>query len=111
MNPPYGKVRLESNKGHNLSREVKDHERNEMKNLSQFFRDSGQYPLSSNGLLNYYKLMVERAIGLSRKGGIVGFIVPNTLLCDWSTSKIRRSLFDEMDTACNNRDTREIHLF
>jgi Alw26I/Eco31I/Esp3I family type II restriction m6 adenine DNA methyltransferase len=98
MNPPYGKVRLESNKGHNLSREVNDHDRNEMKNLSRFFRDSGQYPLSSNGLLNYYKLMVERATRLIKNGGTVGFIVPNTLLCDWSTSKLRRALFDKMDT-------------
>jgi DNA-cytosine methyltransferase len=98
MNPPYGKVRLESNKGHNKNNHIDEKDRNIMRNLVKLFRDSGEYSLAAYGVLNYYKLMMERAFHLLREKGSFGVIVPNTLLCDKSTSELRKYLFDRMET-------------
>jgi len=98
MNPPYGKVRLESHKGHNKNNEIGKEEREAMKTLATYFRECGMYSLSTYGVLNFYKLMIERALAIMRRGGSVGFIVPSTLLCDRSTAKIRKRLFNGMST-------------
>jgi len=98
MNPPYGKVRLESNKGHNRGKQITDEQKHELKQLSHFFRKSGHYKLSINGVQNFYKLMIERALNLLAKNAAIGFIVPNTLLCDKSTTLLRKYLLDKMKT-------------
>jgi Alw26I/Eco31I/Esp3I family type II restriction m6 adenine DNA methyltransferase len=100
INPPYGKVRLESFKGQNKNRIVTESERDKVILLSHFFRTSGFYSDSIYGVLNYYKLMVERAYKLLRKKGSLGFIVPNTLLNDLSTVKLRKHMFNNMSTRC-----------
>lgn len=98
INPPYGKVRLESFKGHNKNKEITKAEREKIKLLSQFYRKIGFYKDSIYGVLNFYKIMVERAYNLLRKDGSIGFIVPNTLLNDLSTVKMRKHLFNKMQT-------------
>lgn len=97
-NPPYGKVRFESYKGPYRNKRVQLKERERIKKLAEYFRKSKLYSTSLFGVLNYYKLMIERAQQLLRQEGNLGFIAPNTLLCDLSTTKIRKQLFNEMET-------------
>lgn len=98
MNPPYGKVRIESNKGIYKQKIAIGKEKEPLKVFSDFIRNSKQFPLSSCGVLNYYKLMIERAIQILRTDGVLGCIIPNTILCDLSTINLRKFLCDNMNT-------------
>lgn len=94
MNPPYGKLRIESNKGHNKYNNTDAVDKQKMNSLSVYFRKSKNYKYSTYGVLNIYKLMIERSLDLVRKGGTIGFIVPNTLLCDISCNYLRKYIFE-----------------
>lgn len=48
-----------------------------------------------HGKLNTYRLMMERGLDLLKNGGVLGFIVPATLLADSTAEKLRRMLMDE----------------
>ncbi len=47
------------------------------------------------GKLNTYRLMTERGLELLSPGGVLGFIVPATLLADSTAEKLRRMILDE----------------
>lgn len=50
-----------------------------------------------SGKINTYRLMLERALTVLRDGGVLGFIVPATLLADSSAASLRRLILDESD--------------
>jgi Alw26I/Eco31I/Esp3I family type II restriction m6 adenine DNA methyltransferase len=101
MNPPYDILKLNRSEyvypRQNLSeREAAIQEFEELKqrerNLVAFFRESGQYELSIDNVLNLYRLMIERTIRITSSGARIGFIVPSTLLCDSSSRKLRQMI-------------------
>jgi adenine-specific DNA-methyltransferase len=47
------------------------------------------------GKINTYRLMLERGLALLRKGGVLGFVVPATLLADSTADKLRRMILHE----------------
>lgn len=47
------------------------------------------------GKINTYRLMLERGLKLLRNGGILGFVVPATLLADSTADKLRRTILNE----------------
>lgn len=47
-----------------------------------------------HGKINLYRLMLERGLELLREGGVLGFIVPVTLLADTTAKKLRKLIFD-----------------
>jgi adenine-specific DNA-methyltransferase len=47
------------------------------------------------GKINTYRLMIERGLTLLKKGGVLGFVVPATLLADSTAHKLRRMILDE----------------
>jgi Alw26I/Eco31I/Esp3I family type II restriction m6 adenine DNA methyltransferase len=47
-----------------------------------------------SGKINLYRLMLERALNLLRDGGVLGFILPGTLLGDSGAKRIREELFE-----------------
>ena len=91
MNPPYGKLRAESGKGIRKNKEENKAEKKRYERLRKHIRDSKMYP-HLEGLLNWYKLFIERSLQLINKDGSMGFIVPSTLLCDESTRELRKVL-------------------
>jgi adenine-specific DNA-methyltransferase len=93
MNPPYGKLRAESGKGIRKNTKNNNAEKKRYENLRKYIRESGLYPCSK-GVLNWYKLFLERSLNLLNEHGSMGFIVPSTLLCDDSTKAIRKALLD-----------------
>ena len=93
MNPPYGKLRAESGKGIRKNKERNLAEKKRYENLTKHFRESKMYPYSK-GVLNWYKLFIERSLHLLNKNGSMGFIVPSTLLCDDSTKGLRKALLE-----------------
>ncbi len=61
----------------------------------QYYRDSGEYHLANRHTLDTYRLFIERSLRLVRQGGVLGFIVPSTVLGDLSAERLRRSLLME----------------
>ncbi len=52
---------------------------------------------SCHGKINLYRLMIERSLELLRQGGVLGFIIPVTLLADTTAKKLRGLIFDQTD--------------
>ncbi len=46
------------------------------------------------GKINTYRLMMERAMDLLRKGGVLGFIVPATFMADSTAERLRKMILD-----------------
>jgi len=69
-----------------------------------YFRKSGRYKLSIEGMLNYYKLSIETILKICKKNGEIGIICPSTLFADLSSKKLRKYLI------LNNK-LREIKYF
>lgn len=57
-----------------------------------YYRNSGEYTYGLSGSINTYQLFIERALDLAKSTGRVGFIVPATLLRDYSARKLRKHL-------------------
>lgn len=84
-NPPYLVLKINKNKGDKeLSEKIQ-------KQVS-FFRTSGQYAYSIEGMLNYYQLSVERMLSMLKTGGEIGIICPSSLFADISSTKLRKYL-------------------
>jgi Alw26I/Eco31I/Esp3I family type II restriction m6 adenine DNA methyltransferase len=100
MNPPYDLLkpnRLEYTRLYS-SRNIptvsfEDFKRNLTEEV-EFYRKSCHYSLSINNVLNLYKIMLERALQITSSQGMLGFIVPSTLLCDESTARLRKEILN-----------------
>ncbi len=57
-----------------------------------YFRNSGVYPLSGIYSINTYRLFMERALSLTRRNGRIAFIVPSTIIADYSAHKLRQEI-------------------
>ncbi len=66
--------------------------------LTRFVRQSGVYRACADGHANQYQLFVERSIGLLRRGGRLGLVLPWGLASDHGSAALRRLLFERCDT-------------
>ena len=57
-----------------------------------YFRLSGIYSYSIEGMLNLYQLSIESMLLMLKPGGELGIICPSTLFADLSASRLRRHL-------------------
>ena len=55
-----------------------------------YYRKSGSYSYSIEGMLNYYKISIERIINIANKDAEIGLICPSTLFGDVSSKKLRK---------------------
>jgi len=118
MNPPYDILKLNRSEFlyPRMNQEQKKSALQEFEQLKsterrfvRFYRESGQYDWSVDNVINLYRLMIERAIKISSSIAKLGFIVPSTLLCDSSSTKLRTILLgryrllgiDEFDEKAN----------
>ncbi|MGO9571153.1 MAG: Eco57I restriction-modification methylase domain-containing protein [Desulfomonilaceae bacterium] len=62
--------------------------RHEQAYMRQMFR-------TCKGKINTYRLMLERGLNLLGKEGVLGFVVPATLLADSTADKLRRMILDD----------------
>lgn len=105
-NPPYlvlkpNKKKMDADTIQNIS------------NMASFFRNSGEYIYSIEGMLNLYQLSIEAMLGMLKKEGEMGIICPSTLFADVSATLLRKHLlsrhgvsyikfFSENDTLFDN---------
>ena len=57
-----------------------------------YFRTSGVYTYSIEGMLNLYQISIESMLQMLKPGGEMGIICPSTLFADLSASKLRKHL-------------------
>lgn len=90
-NPPYFLLKINQNNSKDIYYK-KYYEFLTEKNNSelQFFRNSGIYHYSIEGMLNYYKLSIEMMLKLTKNKGEIGVICPSTLFGDISSVKLRK---------------------
>ncbi|MHA1937495.1 MAG: Eco57I restriction-modification methylase domain-containing protein [Candidatus Thorarchaeota archaeon] len=104
MNPPYERLkpnlaefmreRLLSGSRKVHSDEFETYKTRLLEDL-QYYRNSGEYRLANRHTLDTYRLFIERSLNLVKDGGVIGFIVPSTVLGDLSAEQLRRSILME----------------
>jgi len=84
-NPPYLVLKIN-----------KDKERGALSEKIQkqvaYFRNSGVYHYSVEGMLNYYQLSIETILSMVKAKGEIGIICPTSLFADISATKLRKHL-------------------
>ncbi len=58
----------------------------------QYFKKSGIYTYSIEGMLNLYQLSIESMLAMLKNDGEMGIICPSTLFADLSATKLRKHL-------------------
>ena len=76
--------------------------------VTAFSRRSGTYRHQGDGHANLFQLFVERALGLARRGGRIGLVLPSGFASDHGCARLRRLVLDRsrIDTfvSVENRD-------
>ena len=88
-NPPYFLLKINKKGKNKRLNEYYKSLKNKIKEETDYFRSSGLYNYSIEGMLNYYKLSIERMINISSKNAEIGIICPSTLFGDLSSKKLR----------------------
>lgn len=63
-----------------------------VQNEINFFRTSGVYQYSIEGMLNYYQLSIEMILHLTKPNGQIGIICPSSLFADLTSAKLRKHI-------------------
>jgi adenine-specific DNA-methyltransferase len=63
-----------------------------VQNEISFFRTSGVYQYSIEGMLNYYQLSIEMILRLTKVNGQIGIICPSSLFADLTSAKLRKHI-------------------
>jgi len=92
-NPPY--YLLKVNKKANEQQKLNGYYVNlqsKVQNEINFFRTSGVYQYSIEGMLNYYQLSIEMILRLTKTKGQIGIICPSSLFADLTSAKLRKHI-------------------
>jgi adenine-specific DNA-methyltransferase len=92
-NPPYFLLKI--NKKNTKNPAYKQHFEvlsNKVKKEVHYFRKNNKYQYSIEGMLNYYKISIEKMLQLLNYNGTIGIICPSTLFGDLSSKKLRKHL-------------------
>lgn len=92
-NPPY--CLLKVNKKSNEQQKLNGYYVNlqsKIQNEINFFRTSGVYQYSIEGMLNYYQLSIEMILRLTKTNGQIGIICPSSLFADLTSAKLRKHI-------------------
>jgi len=95
MNPPYERLKTDISSFKDVSNGgvLYEASKKHTEERVSLYKNSGQYPLSARGVLDLYKLFIERAFQITSQQGNISFIVPYSLLGDISCSALRRHIF------------------
>ena len=94
-NPPY--LVLKINKKNNTSELDSYYEKlhKQLNSEISFYKTSGLYKYSTQGMLNYYQLSIEAIIMMTKKNGHIGIICPSSLFGDASAERLRKHLLKD----------------
>ncbi|MGA2877122.1 MAG: hypothetical protein ABSE82_16520, partial [Nitrososphaerales archaeon] len=60
---------------------------------STFYKVSGEYVLRGGGKSDYWKLFLERGLGILARGGSLSVVIPSSILTDEGGKQLREALF------------------
>jgi len=92
-NPPYYLLKVNSKKDTLLDGYFTNL-KSKIKSEINFFKTSGVYSHSIEGMLNYYQLSIEMILKLTNKNGEIGIICPSSIFADLTTSRLRKFLLN-----------------
>ena len=92
-NPPYYLLKV-NNKKSTVLNGYFTKLKNKIKSEIQFFKTSGVYNYSIEGMLNYYQLSIEMILKLTKENGDIGIICPSSIFADLTTSRLRKFLLN-----------------
>ena len=90
-NPPYYLLKVNI-KNDVLFNEFYSKLKDKIKREINYFKKSGLYEFSNQGMLNYYQLSIEMILKMTKKDGEIGIICPSSLFGDLTTSRLRKFL-------------------
>jgi len=91
-NPPYCLLKVNKKEGELKLNGYYANLQIKVQNQINFFRTSGFYQYSIEGMLNYYQLSIEMIIRLTKSNGQIGIICPSSLFADLTSAKLRKYL-------------------
>jgi hypothetical protein len=94
-NPPWERVKHQRSEWPETGARARKEDQRRAREESRFLRESGRFPLSARGDLNYYGPFVETCRRLVRPGGYVGLVVPSGIATDDSMKALFQSLMRE----------------
>jgi adenine-specific DNA-methyltransferase len=86
MNPPYDRLKPDG---------ASESERNLIEQRINHIKNNSIFKNSSSGSINMYSLFIDKSISMLRPNGVVGAIVPMTLLADKSATNIRKFFIEK----------------
>jgi len=97
MNPPYERLKIDKSDFNQISKAKGTYHKakHSTSSLVKTIKKSKEYPLSSQGVLDLYKLFIDKATQITNTTGTIAFIVPLSLLGDKSCKNIREYLYQK----------------
>lgn len=92
-NPPYYLLKV-NNKKSTILNGYFANLKSKIKSEIEFFKASGVYNYSIEGMLNYYQLSIEMILKLTKVNGEIGIICPSSIFADLTTSRLRKYLLN-----------------
>jgi Alw26I/Eco31I/Esp3I family type II restriction m6 adenine DNA methyltransferase len=89
-NPPYCLLKVNKKEDQQKLNGYYSNLQNKVQSEITFFRTSGFYNYSIEGMLNYYQLSIEMIIKLTKPNGQVGIICPSSIFADLTAAKLRK---------------------
>ncbi|MBC7749502.1 MAG: Eco57I restriction-modification methylase domain-containing protein [Methylotenera sp.] len=91
-NPPYCLLKVNKKEDEQKLNGYYANLQSKVQSQINFFRTSGIYHYSIEGMLNYYQLSIEMIIRLTKTKGQIGIICPSSLFADLTSAKLRKHL-------------------
>jgi adenine-specific DNA-methyltransferase len=91
-NPPYCLLKVNKKSGQDQLIGYYSKLQARVQNEINYFRTSGVYQYSIEGMLNYYQLSIEMIIRLTKLQGQIGIICPASIFADLTSAKLRKHL-------------------
>jgi adenine-specific DNA-methyltransferase len=93
-NPPYYLLKVNKNKS-TLLNGYFDTLQRKVANELNFFKTSGFYQYSIEGMLNYYQISIEMILKMTKPKGQIGIICPASIFADLTSTKLRKYLLSK----------------
>jgi Alw26I/Eco31I/Esp3I family type II restriction m6 adenine DNA methyltransferase len=93
-NPPYSLLKV-NKKNEGQLNDYYSALQNKLQIEISFFRNSGFYSYSIEGMLNYYQLSIEMIIKLCKPLGQIGIICPSSIFADLTATKLRKYILNK----------------
>lgn len=93
-NPPYYLLKVNKNNS-TLLNGYFDSLQRKVTNEINFFKTSGFYYYSIEGMLNYYQISIEMILKMTKPNGQIGIICPASIFADLTSAKLRKHLLSK----------------